>query len=100
MKKLIVALAFSAVLATPVLALDGQALYNDKGCGGCHGEAGASITPTFPKLAGQHAKYITSQAIAIRDGKRNSGMTSMMRPIVAAVTNEEFQAIADFLASK
>ncbi len=100
MKKLLATLAFSAILATPVLALDGQALYNAKGCGGCHGEAGASITPTFPKLAGQHASYIANQAKAIRDGKRNSGMSAMMRPIVAAASDEEIAAIADFLASQ
>jgi len=100
MKKLIATLALAALFAAPALALDGKALYAEKACNSCHGEAGASVTSIYPKLNGQTAGYIATQAIAIRDGVRKSGMSAIMKPMVASISNEEMEAIADYLASK
>jgi cytochrome c553 len=35
----------------------------------------------------------------IRDGKRTNGLSIAMKAVVATVTDEEFQAIADWLAA-
>ncbi len=39
-------------------------------CAACHGADGNSAAPTFPKLAGQGAKYLLKQMKDIRDGAR------------------------------
>jgi cytochrome c553 len=39
-------------------------------CGACHGADGNSAAPTFPKLAGQNARYLYKQLQDIRDGAR------------------------------
>jgi cytochrome c len=44
-------------LLRPALA-DGKALYMEKTCVACHGkDAKKPLTPEYPKLAGQNAKY-------------------------------------------
>jgi cytochrome c553 len=39
-------------------------------CGGCHGADGNSSAPIFPKLANQHAGYITKQLHDFKSQKR------------------------------
>jgi cytochrome c553 len=39
-------------------------------CSSCHGFGGKSISPTFPRLAGQRATYIEAQLKAFRDHTR------------------------------
>jgi cytochrome c553 len=39
-------------------------------CSSCHGLGGRSISPTFPRLAGQRAQYIEVQLKAFRDHTR------------------------------
>ena len=88
------------VAATPVMALDGQALYSEKMCAGCHGEGGTSMVPNYPSLRGQNADYITAQVKLIRDGKRKNGGSAMMAATVTGVTDTEIKAIADYLSQQ
>jgi cytochrome c553 len=39
-------------------------------CATCHGSGGHSISPTFPRLAGQTAQYIAAQLNAFKDQTR------------------------------
>ncbi len=39
-------------------------------CSSCHGLTGRSISPTFPRLAGQQKDYIKNQLVAFRDKTR------------------------------
>ncbi len=39
-------------------------------CAGCHGADGNSAAATFPKLAGQGAKYLSKQLNDIKSGSR------------------------------
>ena len=81
-------------------ALDGAALYKEKICKTCHGEKGAHpIMPLYPKINGQNAPYLVEQMKDIRDGRRTNGLTVAMKAVVSSVTDEEFQAIADWLAA-
>ena len=78
-------LSFSALLcvvlaAAPATAeslVDGSA---DAGkaksvtCAACHGADGNSVNPTWPNLAGQHARYIVNQLQAFKDGLRNNAL--------------------------
>ena len=82
-------------------AADGAALYQAKACFSCHGaDANAPIMPTYPKLAGQSADYAFNQMKDIKSGARNNGQTAAMKGIVAAISDEELRAIADWLATK
>ena len=45
-------------------------------CAGCHGEAGISITPTIPNLAGQKEQYLIKAIKDYRGGKRKNPMMS------------------------
>lgn len=95
-----IALALAAV-AGGACAADGAALYQSKGCTACHGAKGDKpLAPNYPKLAGQNAAYLVEQMKDIRDGKRTNGLSAAMKPLVAKVTDEEFQAIADWLAAQ
>ncbi len=81
-------------------AADGQALYGQKLCITCHGPEGkAPIQSTYPKLAGQNKEYLVQQATDIQSGARNNGLTNVMKPIVANVTADEIEAIAEYLSS-
>ena len=70
-------------------------------CAACHGPDGNSPTPIWPKLAGQGAKYISSQVIAIRDGKTRTGaQAATMRPLVQAIPDKDINDIAAFYATQ
>jgi cytochrome c553 len=51
-------------------------------CAACHGADGNSMVPTFPKLAGQHASYLTKQLSDFKSGARKDPtMTGMAAPL-------------------
>ncbi|WP_260295551.1 c-type cytochrome [Sedimenticola hydrogenitrophicus] len=82
-------------------AADGAALYASKGCAACHGaDAKSPIMPAYPKLAGQNAQYALNQMKDIKSGARNNGQTAAMKGIVMGVSDEEMQAIAEWLAAQ
>lgn len=88
-------------LAGNAAAADGAALYAAKGCAACHGaDAKTPIMPIYPKLAGQNAQYAVNQMKDIKSGARNNGQTAAMKAIVMGVSDEELQAIADWLAAQ
>ncbi|OJX72172.1 c-type cytochrome [Magnetospirillum sp. 64-120] len=88
------------IAATPALAADGKALFADKGCTACHGEdAKTPLEAGYPRLAGQNATYMVNQMKDIKAGKRANGLSpDTMKPILEEVTEEEMQALADYLA--
>ncbi|MCP4297451.1 MAG: c-type cytochrome, partial [Proteobacteria bacterium] len=66
--------------STSMMAADkGQKLYMAKTCHTCHGPKGKAAIPTYPNLAGQNKQYIINQVLDIKNGKRNSGMTMLMK---------------------
>ncbi|MCW8903902.1 c-type cytochrome [Sedimenticola sp.] len=88
-------------LAGNAAAADGAALYASKGCAACHGaDAKTPIMPAYPKLAGQNAQYALNQMKDIKSGARNNGQTAAMKGIVMSVSEEELQAIAEWLAAQ
>jgi cytochrome c553 len=84
MKKLlfIAALGLSSIAHAATVMPAGDAA-NGKAqtmvCSACHGQDGNSAAPSFPKLAGQGAKYLYKQLVDVRDGNRNIlQMTGML----------------------
>ena len=83
------------------LAADGAELYKSKACFSCHGaDANTPIMPLYPKLAGQNAQYAFNQMKDIKSGARANGQSAVMKGIVAGVSEEEMQAIAEWLATQ
>ena len=59
----------------------GAKLYKDN-CVQCHGEAGEGIAAKFyPRIQGQHYKYMLRQFEWIRDGKRRNANPDMVKQI-------------------
>ena len=81
------------------LYLNGKKLYTKKLCYTCHGIEGRhSIISSYPILNGQKNNYLLQQMMDIRDGKRNNGMSSMMRAVTLNVSDAEMVAIANYLS--
>jgi len=62
-----------AVFAGQALAAQGNAAAGkakSESCAGCHGEDGNASAPIFPKLAGQHASYLSKQLHEFKSQKR------------------------------
>ena len=45
-------------------------------CSGCHGEAGMSVNPAWPNLAGQHFDFLVDELKAFKSGVRKNAMMS------------------------
>jgi cytochrome c len=102
--KTIAMLAGAALLSLGVVgtaAAEGGALYAAKGCAACHGADGNSpIMPMYPKLAGQNADYALNQMKDIKSGARANGQSAAMKGIVASISDDELEAIAEWLAAQ
>ena len=62
-------------------------------CSVCHGVDGESSSPAFPRLAGQHARYVERQLADYRSGRRKS---SAMQPMVEPLTPEDFPLLGAY----
>lgn len=68
-------------------------------CAGCHAPNGlGNPAAKFPKVSGQHAKYIVNQLKAFKAGKRNNDMGKMMRNIAVKMTDAEMDAVAEYMS--
>lgn len=75
----------------------GKKLYKDN-CAQCHGEQGEGNAEKFyPRLQGQHYKYMLRQFEWIRDGKRRNANPEMVKQI-KSFTDKEMQAVIDYTA--
>ena len=94
-------LAAGMLLGTaPAMALDGAELYKTKTCFSCHGkDANTPIMPMYPKIAGQNAAYAAQQMKDIKSGARANGMSAAMKGVMHLVSDEEIDAIAEWLAT-
>jgi len=93
--------AASAISLAEEHDLDGATLYTERGCVYCHGPAGKEpALPDYPKLDGQNKEYLILQMQDIKSRARDNGYTGMMQPAVLSVSDEEFAAIAEFLAEQ
>ena len=95
---LILAAAAAASFAGSALA-DGKALYMEKTCIACHGkDAKKPLTPEYPKLAGQNAKYAEKQMLDIKSGARANGNSAAMKGVMHLVSDEEIKELAKYLS--
>ncbi|MCI0401417.1 MAG: cytochrome c4 [Gammaproteobacteria bacterium] len=92
--------------ATPALVASGERIYRggNRGtgipaCMACHGPRGAgNPTAAVPALGGQHAAYTAKQLRAFKSGERANDPNSMMRMIAERMSDEEIEAVADYIS--
>jgi cytochrome c553 len=87
----------------PAMIAKGKQLYEQgvpdrsiPACASCHGADAAGIAD-FPRLAGQHAKYVVKQIEYIQSLVRKA---PVMHGIVKGMTPAEMQAVAAYVQSK
>jgi cytochrome c553 len=66
-------------------------------CAACHGADGNSVTPTWPSLAGQHARYLVNQLEAYKEGER---LDAGMRGFASTLSEQDMQDLAAYFASQ
>lgn len=69
-------------------------------CAACHGADGNTSIATYPRLAAQHAAYLTQQTLAIKDGSRNTGAAATMRPLVQNLSERDIASVSAYLATQ
>lgn len=87
------------------LVAEGQKIYKGgnpgsgvPACASCHGPTGAGIPVQFPRLAGQHSKYVLSQLKNFRSGDRANDGGKMMQVIARKLTDAEMLAVAEYIS--
>ncbi len=67
-------------------------------CNGCHGPAGmGNPLAKFPRISGQKAQYVTKALKDFRSGARTGDPNAMMRGVAAHMSDEEIDAVAQYL---
>ncbi|SON51106.1 c-type cytochrome [Vibrio tapetis] len=54
-------------------------------CAACHGTDGNSLITTYPKIAGQHAKYLEKQLKDLKLGAETAGKQGRYDPVMSAM---------------
>lgn len=66
-------------------------------CAACHGVDGNSADPQYPKLAGQHERYIARHLALFQSGERDN---AIMLGFAAALTAQDMRDIGAYFASQ
>ncbi len=100
MKKHALAALSALVLCAPAWAAKGNPeAGRDKAqpCKACHGDAGVSVAPEFPKIAGQHADYL---ATALRHYKLGKRKNPIMAGQVANLSDKDMLDLAAYFSTQ
>lgn len=95
----LIVLSLIAFITNPCLAQGDAEAGEEKSsqCAGCHGVDGNSLNPAWPKLAGQHAKYIILQINNFQKGVR---VNAQMAPMVENLTEQDKKDLAAYYSSQ
>ncbi|WP_200384866.1 c-type cytochrome [Rhodocyclus tenuis] len=83
-------------MALPAMASDVSTIATTV-CFACHGENGNSITPIFPKIAGQQRVYITKQLKEFASGKRAN---DIMVPIIQGLSDTDMAGLGAWFSEQ
>jgi cytochrome c553 len=68
-------------------------------CAACHGPKGeGNPTSVYPALAGQFSSYVAKSLHDYKAGERNSDPNAIMRTIANRLSDEEINAVSDFVS--
>lgn len=91
--------------APPEIVAKGEKLFRGgqgasvPACAGCHGARGDGMPQAgYPYLRGQHADYVAKQLRDFKSGARNTDAAKMMRITTARMTDEEIDAVAQYIS--
>ena len=68
-------------------------------CSVCHGVNGISAVPIYPNLKGQKEAYIISALKAYKVSDRKGGMSMLMAPQAAALSDADIANLAAYYSS-
>ena len=86
------------VAAGQRLYRSGDANRHVPACAACHGPQGYGNPPaSYPSIHSQHSTYLAAQLRAYRKGDRTSDPNQMMRNVAAALSDEQIDAVADYV---
>ncbi len=75
----------------------GREIY-DKGCADCHGDKGEGDAEKFyPRVSGQHYRYLLRESLMIRDGERRNANPHMVR-VIKNYSDEDIAAVSDYMS--
>ena len=69
-------------------------------CAACHGADGNSISPDWPKLAGQNQRYLYDQLNYFKNGERENVLMSSVVPLLMAYSDQDLLNISAYYASQ
>ena len=69
-------------------------------CTACHGANGQSPASIYPNLAGQWAAYLESSLKAYRAGERSGGMSALMTPQAAGLSDQDIADLAAYYSQQ
>ena len=95
----LIAAAASITFGHPAIAAGDAAAGREKAavCQSCHGLDGNGPTPQFPKIGGQHAKYIVQ---ALEDYKTGARQDPVMASFAVALSRQDREDLAAWYASQ
>ena len=94
---LTLALASSAVLAAaPKADLAKAKEIANNICASGHAVDGNSCIAMYPKISAQHAGYIYQQTKDIKEGKRTTGASAAMMPMVVGLSGQDMIVVKMF----
>lgn len=97
---LALALAAGSAAAAPKADLEKGKQIATTVCAACHAADGNSGIAMYPRLAAQDAGYIHQQTLDIKDGKRTSGSSGVMKPMVMNLSEQDIRNVAAFYAKQ
>jgi cytochrome c553 len=99
MTKLLITVVAAMTLASGTAfggdAAEGQA--KSKPCAACHGADGNSVSPAFPRLAGQHYSYLVEALTRYKNGERKN---PIMSPQAANLSRRDIEDLAAYFSQQ
>lgn len=87
--------------ATEILFRNGDPARGIPACAGCHGEKGkAPVKAGYPAIGGQHGEYLRVQLFHFRGGDRSNSPDGIMNKAARNLTNDEIDALAEYLSGR
>lgn len=99
MTKLLMTVIATMMLASGT-AFGGDAaegLAKSKPCAACHGPDGNSVSPAFPRLAGQHYSYLVKALTRYKSGERKN---PIMSPQAANLSRRDIEDLAAYFSQQ
>ena len=72
-------------------------------CVGCHGQNGKGSGPKaamYPVIGGQHKEYILKQLLDFRAAYRVNSPNNIMNTVTKKMTDEEIEAVAEYVSAQ